>query len=252
MEGILIVDKPIGWTSHDIVAVCRRQAAGARTGHGGTLDPRASGVLPVLFGGATKFVDRLHTAPKVYGAQILFGTETATDDGEGEVTRQAPVPTLTPADLEAALDAFRGPITQVPPDHSAVKVAGRRAYSRARAGEELTLRSREVRVLRFDPALWYPPSLRCVIVCSSGTYIRSIARDLGRALGSAAHLAGLVRLAVGALELGEAVPIETVRAASADELARRLLAADDQVLPLAERFLSAPANRLLLDLMPPA
>jgi len=244
VEGILIVDKPTGWTSHDIVAVCRRQA-GVRTGHGGTLDPRASGVLPILFGGATKFVDQLHTAPKVYGARILFGSETATDDSEGEPTRHAPVPTLTPVDLEAALGAFRGEITQVPPDHSAVKVGGRTAYSRARAGEELALRSRQVQVLRFDPALWYPPSLRCVIVCSSGTYIRSLARDLGRALGSAAHLAALVRLAVGALELGGATGIETVRSATADDLTARLIPADGAVLSLAERFFSAPADRLL-------
>ena len=245
MEGILVVDKPTGWTSHDIVAVCRRQAGRARTGHGGTLDPLASGVLPILFGGATKFVERLHTAPKVYGARILFGSETSTDDSEGEATRHAPVPTLGPADLHSALGAFRGEISQVPPDHSAVKVGGRTAYSRARAGESLELRPRQVRIDRFEAALWYPPSLRCVIVCSSGTYIRSLARDLGRALGSAAHLAGLVRLAVGALELDAATPIETVRSATADELSARLVPADDSVLSLAERFISTPADRLL-------
>ena len=252
MDGILIVDKPTGWTSHDVVAVCRRQAGRVRTGHGGTLDPLASGVLPILFGGATKFVERLHTAPKVYGARILFGTETSTDDAAGEVTRHAPAPTLTPDELESALDAFRGEITQVPPDHSAVKVGGRTAYSRARAGEQLALRSRQVRVERFDPALWYPPSLRCVVVCSSGTYIRSLARDLGRAVGSAAHLAGLVRLAVGALELEAAIPIESVRAATGEILAARLVPAGDAVLSLAERFRTEPAHRLLLDLMPPA
>ena len=240
-----MIDKPIGWTSHDIVAVCRRQAGRAKTGHGGTLDPAAAGVLPILFGSATKFVERLHTAPKVYGAHILFGSETATDDREGAVTRHAPVPTLTPVDLERALDQFRGEITQVPPDHSAVKVGGRTAYARARAGEQLSLASRQVRIVRFDPALWYPPSLRCVVVCSSGTYIRSLARDLGRALGSAAHLAGLVRLAVGALELDAAWPIEAVRAASGDTIAARLVPADDAVLVLAERFLSTPADGLL-------
>ncbi len=245
VDGILIVDKPVGWTSHDIVAVCRRQAERAKTGHGGTLDPLASGVLPILFGGATKFVERLHTAPKVYGAHILFGSETATDDREGAVIRHAPVPTLTPDDLESALGAFRGEIRQVPPDHSAVKVGGRTAYARARAGEQLSLAPRAVRIERFDPALWYPPSLRCLIVCSSGTYIRSIARDLGRAVGSAAHLAGLVRLAVGALELAEATSIEAVRGAGADELTRRLIPADDSVLVLSARFSAAPAAELL-------
>lgn len=245
MEGILVVSKPVGWTSHDVVAVCRRQAGHARTGHGGTLDPLASGVLPILFGSATKFVERLHTAPKVYGASILFGSETSTDDREGDVTRHAAVPTLTPVALERALDAFRGEISQVPPDYSAVKVGGRTAYSRARAGEGLTLTSRQVRVERFAPALWYPPSLRCLIVCSSGTYIRSLARDLGRALGSAAHLAGLIRLAVGALELESAVTMDAIREASADDLAARLIPADGAVLTLAERFSSTPPAQLL-------
>lgn len=245
VEGILCVDKPVGWTSHDVVAVCRRVSGRARTGHGGTLDPLASGVLPVLFGGATKFVERLHTASKVYGALIAFGNETATDDREGAVTRVAPPPPADPAALECALGAFRGEIGQVPPDYAAVKVGGRAAYAAARAGETLTLTERRVRIDRFDIAAWEPPVLRCVIVCSSGTYIRSLARDLGRSLGSAAHLGGLVRLAVGALELPSATPIETVRPLSAEGLAALLRPADDTVLGLAERFLHDPAAVLL-------
>lgn len=245
VDGILAVDKPIGWTSHDVVAVCRRASGRARTGHGGTLDPLASGVLPILFGTATKFVERLHTAPKVYGALITFGTETSTDDREGAVTRTAAPPAEDRDGLDRRLALFRGEIEQVPPDYAAVKVGGRPAYAAARAGETLTLVARRVRIDRFDIASWEPPVLRCVIVCSSGTYIRSLARDLGRSLASAAHLGGLVRLAVGALELPSATPIESIRPLSAEDLAGRLQPASDALLLLAERFLDHRADRLL-------
>lgn len=246
MDGILCIDKPVGWTSHDVVAVCRRVSGRARTGHGGTLDPLASGVLPILFGSATKFVERLHTAPKVYGALIAFGSETATDDREGAVTRVAPPPPADAAALDLALAAFRGEIEQVPPDYAAVKVGGRTAYARARAGETLALAARRVRIERFDIAQWDPPLLRCLIVCSSGTYIRSLARDLGRSLGSAAHLAGLVRLAVGSLELDGATAVEAVRPLSSAALAGRLRPAGEAILELADRYRTAPAGSLLL------
>jgi len=252
MDGILAVDKPGGWTSHDVVAVCRRIAGRARTGHGGTLDPLATGVLPIVFGTATKFVQRLHTAPKVYGALITFGSETATDDRQGAVTRVSAPPTVDRDELDRRLEPFRGEIEQVPPDYAAVKVGGRAAYARARAGEALALASRRVRIDRFDIASWEPPRLRCLIVCSSGTYIRSLARDLGRSLGSAAHLAALVRLAVGALELESAMPIESLRALSAHDLSTRLVPPNDAVLSLARRFRSAPADSLLVGLMPEA
>ena len=245
MDGILCLDKPIGWTSHDVVAVCRRVSGRARTGHGGTLDPLASGVLPILFGSATKFMERLHTAPKVYGALIAFGNETATDDREGSVTRIADPPPADLASLEHALAAYRGEIEQIPPDYAAVKVGGRTAYARARAGEALALAARRVRIDRFDIAAWDTPVLRCLIVCSSGTYIRSLARDLGRSLGSAAHLAGLVRLSVGALELDAASPVEEIRPLSSSELAERLRPADESVLELGDAFRTLPAARLL-------
>lgn len=246
MNGILAVDKPVGWTSHDIVAVCRRVARGARTGHGGTLDPLASGVLPVLFGSATKFVERLHTAPKVYGALISFGSETATDDRQGAATTTAEPPPLDRQELDRRLDAFRGDIEQVPPDFAAVKVGGRTAYARARAGERLALAPRPVRIDRLDIASWEPPRLRCLVVCSSGTYVRSLARDLGRSLGSAAHLGGLIRLAVGALELDAATPIEAVRPLTAETLGARLTPVDEALLSLPERYRTAAADRLLL------
>jgi len=241
-DGVLPIDKPLGWTSFDVVAVARRALGAKRVGHGGTLDPLATGLLPLLVGSATKFADRLHTASKVYAALVTFGSETTTDDREGAVTRDAPIPALSEPELDAALDAFRGLISQVPPAFAAVKVAGRRAYSRARGGETLELAARPVTIERLAIASWEPPSLRLLVVCSTGTYIRSLARDLGRSTGTAAHLGGLRRLAVGALTLDDAMTVDALRGTPA---AARLLQADDRILPLAERFREAPAAELL-------
>ncbi len=241
----MAVDKPEGWTSHDVVAVARRAFAVRRVGHGGTLDPLATGVLPLLVGHATTFVERLHAAPKVYAALVLFGSETSTDDREGAPTRTAAVPALERDGIDAALGAFRGDIAQVPPARSAVKVGGRRAYTLARAGRDVPLEARTVRVERLDVASWRPPALRLLIVCGSGTYIRSIARDLGRAVGSAAHLGRLRRLAVGALDAGRAVEAGRLRAVTPTEAVSWLRPADDRLLDLDDRFRSAPAAALL-------
>ena len=242
-NGVLPIDKPLGWTSFDVVAVARGVLGAKRVGHGGTLDPLASGVLPLLVGSATKFADRLHTASKVYAALITFGTETTTDDREGPATREAAVPIATAEALDALLAAFRGAIAQVPPAFAAVKVDGRRAYSRARSGETLELTARNVTIERLAVASWEPPALRLLVVCSTGTYIRSLARDLGRAAGSAAHLGGLRRLAVGALTLDDALTVEALR--GTPDAQHRLRDADDRILPLAERFRDAPAAELL-------
>jgi tRNA pseudouridine55 synthase len=241
-SGVLPIDKPLGWTSFDVVAVARRSLGAKRLGHGGTLDPLATGVLPLLVGGATKFADRLHTASKVYAALVTFGHETATDDREGGVTRVAAVPELTRAELDALLETFRGPQVQVPPAYAAVKVDGRRAYARARSGEVVELAGRAVTIERLAIASWEQPELRLLVVCSTGTYIRSLARDIGRAAGSAAHLGGLRRLAVGALTIDDAQSVELVRGTPD---AARLREADDRILPLAERFREAPAADLL-------
>ena len=241
-SGVLPIDKPLGWTSFDVVAVARRALGAKRVGHGGTLDPIATGVLPLLVGSATKFADRLHTASKVYAAIVTFGRETATDDREGATTREADVPALSRDELEALLEAFRGPQAQVPPAYAAVKVDGRRAYARARSGETVELAARAVTVERLAIASWDRPDLRLLVVCSTGTYIRSLARDIGRAAGSAAHLGGLRRLAVGALTIDDAQTVETLRGTPD---AARLIEADDRILPLAERFREAPAAELL-------
>jgi tRNA pseudouridine55 synthase len=241
---VLAIDKPEGWTSHDVVAVVRGVLGTRRVGHGGTLDPQASGLLPVLVGTATKFADRIHEATKVYDALVRFGTETATDDREGAVTRESGIATLSAAAIEPALAALRGVISQVPPQYAALKVSGRPAYARARGGETVALAARTVQVFRLDVIEISPPDLRLLVVCSSGTYVRAIARDLGRATGSAAHLAALRRLAVGALEAQDAVTPDQLRARGRD--ARDLIRPpNEDLLTLDPRFLERSADTIV-------
>jgi tRNA pseudouridine55 synthase len=213
-------------------------------GHGGTLDPLASGLLALLVGETTRSTERLHTAPKVYDALVRFGTETATDDREGQTTRSAAAPTAR-GTVEDALAPLRGAIQQVPPAYAAVKVGGRTAYSRARRGEIVVLAAREVQVHRLEMTEWHPPDARLLIVCSSGTYVRSMARDLGRSLGSAAHLAALRRLAIGALDIADAIGIETLRAAGHDAAVARLRVMNDETLALPRRYLDESAGKLV-------
>jgi tRNA pseudouridine55 synthase len=215
-----------------------------RVGHGGTLDPLATGVLALLVGETTRSTELLHTAPKVYDALVRFGSETATDDREGEPTRAAALPSGANA-IEAALAPLRGAIQQVPPAYAAVKVGGRPAYARARSGEKVELAAREVQVHRLEMTDWNSPDARLLIVCSSGTYVRSIARDLGRALGSAAHLAALRRLAIGALDIADAIGIEALRANGRDAAVARLRAMSNDTLALPRRYLDEPAGRLV-------
>jgi tRNA pseudouridine55 synthase len=243
-SGVLAVDKPQGWTSFDVVAVVRKATGAKRVGHGGTLDPLATGLLPVLVGSATRFSDRLHEASKVYAALVLFGQETATDDAEGEVRRDAAVPEIDGDALDAVLRGFRGEIMQTPPAFSALQVGGQRAYRAARAGHELTLQPRRVRIERLDVASWRPPALRLVIVCGSGTYVRSLARDIGRACGSAAHLGALRRLAVGAMTVENAIDPGKIRAEGL-LVADRLRPATEDLLGLDDRYRMTPAEELL-------
>lgn len=242
---MLATDKPSGWTSHDVVAVARSTLGVRRVGHGGTLDPLATGLLPIVVGSATKFADRLHAAPKVYAAVVRFGSETTTDDREGPARREAGIPEVDAAALDAALDAFRGDIEQIPPDFAAVKIEGRRAYAIARSGAPVTMTARTVRIERLAVASWQPPSLRLLIVCGSGTYVRALARDIGRALGSAAHLAALRRSAVGALTVGDAVDGGKIRALGRTALVARLRPADDRLLEMDDRYRTADPEDLL-------
>ena len=245
MAGVLAIDKPEGWTSHDAVAVVRGVLGTRRVGHGGTLDPLASGVLPMLVGTATKYADRIHEATKVYDAIVRFGAETETDDREGATVREAAVPSFDPLKLEAALAKLRGVIEQVPPRYAALKIAGKPAYARARAGETVTLAARSVQVFRLDVVDIASPDVRLLVVCSSGTYVRAIARDLGRAMGSAAHLAALRRLAVGALDVRDAVRPDALRAAGREAALALLRPTGEELLSLGGRFLQQTAATIV-------
>lgn len=219
LDGVLIVDKPAGPTSHDIVALVRRLAATRRIGHGGTLDPFATGVLPLFLGSATRLAEYHLGGDKGYRATICLGATSSTDDLEGELT---PVdgPPVTREAIEGALAGQRGTFEQRPPAYSAVKIGGRRAYALARAGGRPEPRARVVTIHRLELLEWdaSDPARPVAVVevdCSAGTYIRAIARDLGAALGSGAYLGALTRTRSGPFSLTDAAPLEAVRAAAA-------------------------------------
>lgn len=199
----MLVDKPAGITSHDVVDAVRRAYGERSVGHLGTLDPFATGLLLVLVGRATRLATFLDIEPKVYEAVIAFGSETDTDDSTGEETRVAPAPAQS--DVRAAIRTLTGEISQVPPAYSAKKVGGRRAYDAARSGEPMELQPAMVTVHRWDVDSFEKGRLRATITCGGGTYIRALARDLGRASGSAAHLASLRRTRVGRFDVADAV-----------------------------------------------
>ncbi len=230
-DGILVVDKPVGPTSHDLVDLVRRLTGVRRVGHGGTLDPFAGGVLPIFVGRATRLVEYHMADDKAYRAMMSFGARSTTDDLDGELTPgEGPAPAS--GALEAALDRFRGPISQVPPDHSAVRVQGRRAYELARGGVRPALAAREVDIRTLDLVEWDAtdpsrPTATLEIACSAGTYIRAIARDLGAALGCGAYLVALTRSRSGPFTHDQAHAPDAIRAAFAtDHGAALLLPAD--------------------------
>ena len=207
--GFLVIDKPAGLTSHSCVARVRRAYGLRRVGHGGTLDPAVTGVLPIALGPATRLLPYLSGA-KVYRGQIQLGLRTSSDDLEGEVLSRTPIPALDLPALEAALAPFRGRIQQVPPQVSAVHVQGERAYARARRGESSPLAPRTVTIEALDLLGWDPADgrLELAVRCSAGTYIRALARDLGETLGCGAALASLRRTAALGFDSGAAVPLE--------------------------------------------
>lgn len=209
LSGLLIIDKPVGPTSHDVVGRLRRLSGIRRIGHAGTLDPLASGVLLVCLDRATRFVEYLVGLPKVYETTIRLGVATTTYDAEGEITRERPV-TVTTEAIADALEGFRGPIRQRVPPYSAVKRDGQPLYKRARRGETLDLPERAVTIHALDLLAYEPPDLTLRVAASSGTYIRSLAHDLGEALGAGGHITALRRTAVGEFTLAEAVALDAL------------------------------------------
>ena len=206
IDGVLLVDKPSGVTSHDVVAVARRALGTKRIGHTGTLDPFATGLLVLLVGRGTRLAQYVAGEPKVYDASIAFGAETTTDDLTGESTRLAELP--DPEDVDRAIQSLTGPLLQTPPDYSAKQVAGRRAYAAARAGTPLELEPVSVVVHSWRIRRRTAAELDVTITCGGGTYVRALARDLGRAASSAAHLTALRRVRSGPFDVADAVSMD--------------------------------------------
>jgi len=215
VAGILNVNKPPGLTSFRVVGQVRRGSGEKRVGHAGTLDPMATGVLLVLVGQAVRVTEYLMDLPKTYRATVRLGIETTTYDAEGDVTAERPVD-VTRQEADEALRAFVGEIAQVPPAFSALKIEGQPAYKRARRGEAVEMKPRKAHVYRLDLTRFEPPDLDMEIECGRGTYIRSIAHDLGLALGTGAHLAALERSAVGPFRVEDALDAPALEAALAD------------------------------------
>ena len=207
MDGILNINKPQGKTSFSIVAMVRRLSGERRVGHAGTLDPAATGVLPVCLGQGTRIIEFLVDATKAYRAQIELGVTTDTYDASGNITHQEDPSGITRKQLESAFSSFRGLIQQTPPMYSAVRHQGKRLYELARAGIRVERRSRLTRIYHLELIDWQLPIVTVEVVCGKGTYIRSLAHDLGQTLGCGASLRSLVRLRCGLFDIKDAVSL---------------------------------------------
>lgn len=208
-DGLLLLDKPAGISSHDAVLAARRAVHEKRIGHAGTLDPFATGLLVLLTGRATRLLPYLPGEPKVYEATIHFGSETDTEDLHGTVVREAPPP--SEADVRAAIPSFTGTFAQVPPAYSAKRIDGQRSYEAARAGVLLELKPVMITVHAWEVLAWHGDHCDVRITCGGGTYVRSLARDLARAVQSAAHLSALRRVAAGPFNVADAQLVTALR-----------------------------------------
>lgn len=238
VHGVLLLDKSLGWSSHAALGRAKWLLNAAKAGHTGTLDPLASGLLPVCLGEATKFASDLLDADKTYAATVRLGETTTTGDAEGEVLERRPVQ-VAPSELEAVLAEFRGAILQIPPMYSALKRAGRPLYEYARAGVTLERAARPVTIHALELRRLGRTEIDIEVRCSKGTYIRTLAEDIGRALGTGAHLRALRRTAVGALTLDAAVSLEALEAVSAARRTECLLPVDALVQDLTPLALGA-------------
>jgi tRNA pseudouridine55 synthase len=248
MDGVLVIDKPLGPTSFDVVRQVRALLKVKKAGHTGTLDPMATGVLPICLGEATKVAGFITEGDKAYEATVRLGVETDTQDAQGKVLAEAPVPPLTATLLEAALAPFRGTFEQVPPMYSAVKVAGKRLYEHARAGEEVERASRQVTVYELTLRDFSSNTVRLSVRCSKGFFVRTLAYDVGRALGCGAHLEALRRTASGPFILAQALPLADLPALAQDRaaVARKLLPLSEALSHLQElRVSAAEAARVI-------
>ena len=233
MDGVLVIDKPPGMTSHDVVDRVRKELRTKKVGHGGTLDPDATGVLLVGVGKATRFLSYAQAAPKRYSALTRFGTSTTSQDASGEVIESRSAADLTESDVERILPDFTGDIEQIPPMVSAVKIDGERLYRKARRGEEVERPARPVRVYQLKLLSFSPgdePEAQLDVRCSGGTYIRTLAHDMGEALGCGAHLRELRRTEANGFALTDAVALEDIGA--------------DKLRPLTDAVRDLPATEV--------
>lgn len=230
-DGILIIDKPQNWTSHDCVAVCRRASGVKKTGHGGTLDPMAEGLLPVFIGRATKIMEYLDLDYKTYRCTARLGIKTDTMDVWGRILERKSTEGITAEDVRRKMEMFRGEISQMPPKYSAVRVNGKRLYEYARDGQEVEIKPRRVRISRLEIANidMAEGLVTFDVTCSKGTYVRSICHDLGEALGCGGAMEALRRTASGVFTLENAVSPQALKTMDPGEIEERLL---DMDLPL--------------------
>jgi tRNA pseudouridine55 synthase len=236
MDGALLLDKPLGVSSNFALQKAKKIMGARKAGHGGTLDPLASGLLVVVFGEATKFAGPLLDGDKEYLATLQLGVTTATGDAEGDVLERRPID-ANDADVQEVLGRFRGEIEQIPPMYSALKRDGVPLYKLARRGEEVERKARRVSISQLDLRAFHSPLMEIRVRCSKGTYIRTLAQDIGAALGCGAHLAALRRTGSGRFRIDDAVGLEALAAMSPESRLRRLL-------PLAELLVGLPRAEL--------
>lgn len=252
IDGVLLLDKPVGLSSNVALQRAKRLLNAAKAGHTGTLDPLASGLLPLCFGEATKFAQVLLDAPKRYTATIRFGTTTTTADAEGDVLEVRPVH-FSVEQLRDALQAFRGKIEQVPPAFAALKFQGRNYYEYARAGIDIPRKARAVEIHELALLEWNAPEAVLDIACSKGTYVRSLAQDIGAALGAGAHLASLRRQMSGGFSLDQALTLEQFEALAPEARRAALLPADAAIADLPRLDVDVgTADALVLGRQPPS
>lgn len=223
IEGVLLVDKPKGLTSHDVVYHLRRKLQMKKIGHAGTLDPMATGVLVMLIGKATRISQYLMSVDKVYEGEATLGVVTDSQDAEGEVMETRPVPELTEAGVRELMKTFLGDQYQTPPMHSAIKIGGVPLYKLARKGEEVEREPRFIRIASFDLLSFALPKLTFRLACTKGTYVRTVANDLGQKLGCGAHLSELRRTGSGKFTIEQCLPLDQIEALSLPEIEKRLI-----------------------------
>jgi len=229
MEGIILVDKPRDHTSHDVVARLRGKLKMKRIGHAGTLDPMATGLLVILVGKATKVSQYLVSLDKEYEGTIELGKVTDTQDAEGEVMATKPVPVLTEDEVQATIKSFLGDQYQLPPMYSAIKIAGQPLYKAARKGEEVVREPRFIRVMSWDLLRFASPQIDFRLRCTKGTYVRTLAHDLGAKIGCGAHLAVLRRTATDKFTVSQALTLDQIQAMTLPEIEQRLIPAREAV-----------------------